>query len=90
MYSRVRCSCLAKRTPCQPSDTCGPELPSPRIMRPSDTRSIVAAVIAVIAALRPGIWKTPAPSRILVVRAASQARIVAASEPYTSAVQTES
>src|ERR1700722_11351250 len=26
-YSRVRCSCLAKRCPCQPSATCGPEEP---------------------------------------------------------------
>ena len=28
-YSRVRASGLANRTPCQPSDTCGPETPRP-------------------------------------------------------------
>ena len=53
-YSRVRCSCLAKRCPCQPSATWGPEEPIPRIMRPSESWSIVAAVIAVIAGERPG------------------------------------
>jgi hypothetical protein len=50
-------------------------------MRPSESWSIVAAVIAVIAALRPGIWKIPEPSLIVVVWPASQERIVAASEP---------
>ncbi len=37
----------------------------PKIMRPSESWSIVAAVIAVIAAERAGIWKMPEPSRIL-------------------------
>ncbi len=41
----------------------------------------MAAVIAVIAGLRPGIWKIPAPSLIVLVPAASQASTVAASEP---------
>ena len=36
----------------------------PRIMRPSESWSIVAAVIAVIAGERPGIWKIPEPRRI--------------------------
>ena len=80
-YSRVRCSCLANRCPCQPSATCGPLEPMPSSMRPSESWSIVAAVIAVIAALRPGIWKIAEPSLIVVVACASQARIVAASEP---------
>ena len=53
----------------------------PRIMRPSESWSIVAAVIAVIAGERPGIWKIPEPSRIFVVCPASQPRTVAASEP---------
>ena len=66
-YSRVRCSCLAKRCPCQPSATCGPEEPIPQIMRPPESWSIVAAVIAVIAGERPGIWKIPEPRRIFVV-----------------------
>ncbi len=37
----------------------------PRIMRPFESWSIVAAVIAVIAGERPGIWKMPEPRRIL-------------------------
>ncbi len=49
--------------------------------RPPESWSSVAAVIAVIAADRPGIWKIAAPSRIRVVAWASQPRIVAASEP---------
>jgi hypothetical protein len=53
----------------------------PKIMRPSESSSIVAAVMAVIAALRPGIWKMADPSLIFVVPAASQASTVAASEP---------
>ena len=42
---------------------------------------MVAAVIAVMAGLRAGIWKMPDPSLIFDVPAASQPRIVAASEP---------
>ena len=42
---------------------------------------MVAAVIAVIAGERPGIWKMADPSLIFDVPAASQARTVAASEP---------
>ena len=64
--------------------------PIPSSIRPSESWSIVAAVIAVIAAERPGIWKIAEPSLIFDVACASQARIVAASEPYASAVQTES
>jgi hypothetical protein len=41
----------------------------------------VAAVIAVIAADRAGIWRIPEPSLILLVAWAIHARIVAASEP---------
>jgi len=59
-------------------------------MRPPDRLSMVAAVMAVMAALRAGIWKMPEPSLMRLVPAASQARIVAASEPYASAVQIES
>ncbi len=60
----------------------------PRRMRPSERLSIVAAVIAVIAALRAGIWKIAEPSLIVLVPAASQASTVAASEPYASAAHT--
>ena len=59
-------------------------------MRPFDSWSIVAAVIAVIAAERPGIWKMPDPRRILSVWPASQPSTVAVSEPYASAAHTES
>ena len=57
-YSRVRASGLSNRTPCQPSETCGPETPRPSRNRPPDSVSRVAAVIAVIAGVRAGIWKT--------------------------------
>ena len=57
-YSRVRASGLANRTPCQPSETCGPETPSPSRKRPALSRSRVAAVIAVIAGVRAGICMT--------------------------------
>jgi hypothetical protein len=50
----------------------------------------VAAVIAVIAGLRPGIWKMPAPNPIVEVWAASQPSTLAASEPNASATQAES
>ena len=53
----------------------------PRIIRPSEMLSSVAAVIAVIAGVRPGIWKIAEPIRIREVFAASQARTVAVSEP---------
>ena len=54
----------------------------PRIIaRPS--WSSVAAVIAVIAAERPGIWKIAEPSRIFDVAWASQPRIVAARRSRT-------
>jgi hypothetical protein len=62
----------------------------PRSTRPFERMSRVAAVIAVIAGVRAGIWKIPDPSLIRLVCDASQARIVAVSEPYASAAQTES
>jgi hypothetical protein len=49
--------------------------------RPSDSWSSVAAVIAVMPALRPGIWKIAEPSLIRDVCPASQPSTVAASEP---------
>ena len=90
MYSRVRWSCLAKRTPCHPSETCGPLEPMPSSMRPSESWSRVAAVIAVMVGVRPGIWKMADPILIRVVCPAIQPRIVAESDPYASAVHTES
>jgi len=84
-YSRVRASGLSKRTPCQPSLTCGPETPSPSRNRPPDRVSRVAAVIAQFAGVRPGIWKMAEPMSIVGHWAATQASTVAASEPYASA-----
>ncbi len=49
--------------------------------RPPESWSMVAAVMAVIAALRAGICRMPAPSLIFVVCPASQASTVAASDP---------
>ena len=80
-YSRVRWSWRPKRWPCQPSATCGPLDPIPSSMRPPESWSSVAAVIAVIAAERPGICRIAEPSLMRSVCAASQARIVTASEP---------
>ena len=53
----------------------------PSSIRPSDSWSMVAAVMAVMAALRPGIWKIAEPSLTRSVRPAIHARMVAASEP---------
>ncbi len=53
----------------------------PISMRPPESWSSVAAVIAVIAGERAGIWKMPEPSLIRVVCAASQASTVATSDP---------
>ena len=53
----------------------------PRMKRPSESWSSVAAVIAVIAAERPGICRIPEPRRMVEVWAASQPRTVAPSEP---------
>src|SRR5271156_4474160 len=64
MYSRVRCSGLPYETPCQPSTTCGPDGPIPRMKRPPESASSVIAVIAVIAGVRPGICMIAVPSRI--------------------------
>ena len=49
------------------------------VVTPPD--ATVAAVMAVMPALRPGIWKIAEPSLIVSVWPASQARIVAASDP---------
>jgi hypothetical protein len=87
MYSLVRASGLANGTPCQPSDTCGPDTPRPSRNRPSDSASRLAAVIAVIVGVRPGIWNTAEPTWIRSVTAATQASVVAASDPYASAAQ---
>ncbi len=58
--------------------------------RPPEMLSSVAAVIAVIAGVRAGIWKIAEPSFARSVLAASHASTVAASEPYASAAQIDS
>jgi hypothetical protein len=58
---------LANGCPCQPSATTGPDEPIPSSTRPFERLSSVAAVIAVIAGERAGIWKIPAPSLIFSV-----------------------
>ncbi len=80
-YSRVRWIWLENRCPCQPSATCGPDAPIPRIIRPPEILSSVAAVMAHIAGERAGIWKIAEPTLIRSVCEASQERTVAASDP---------
>ncbi len=69
------------RTPCQPSETCGPDTPSPSRKRPPLRTSRLAAVIAVSAGVRAGICITADPMSILDVWAASHARTVGPSDP---------
>ena len=81
MYSRVRPHGFAYGTPYQPSETCGPEGPKPKRKRPPESLSIVAPAIAAAAGGRAGTCMIAAPSLIVVVCAASQARTLTTSEP---------
>ena len=56
-------------------------MPIPSSIRPPESWSSVAAVMAVIAGERPGIWKIAEPILMRSVCAASQASTVAASDP---------
>src|SRR6516164_8806982 len=85
-YSRVRSSGRGYGWPYQPSATCGPEAPSPTIMRPPLRWSIVWAAIAVAVGVRAEIWQTAVPSFIVLVRAPHHASGAIASDPYASAV----
>ena len=67
---------MSNRTPCQPSETCGPGHPEPEPEPAAGQRVQVAAVIAVMAGVRAGIWKTAAPTSIRSVCAATQASTV--------------
>ena len=58
--------------------------------RPPERWSSVIAAIAVAAGVRADSWTMPVPSRMRSVCAPHQASGVSASEPYASAVQTES
>jgi len=87
-YSRVRASGLSNRTPYQPSETCGPDTPSPSRNRPPESVSRVAAVIAVIAGVRAGICITALPTSMRSVCPAIQDSMVTESDPYASAAHT--
>ena len=90
MYSRVRASGFLNGIPYQPSTTCGPDTPSPRMKRPPERWSIVIADIAVIAGCRADICVIAVPSFNFDVSEPHQASGVSPSEPYASAVQIES
>ena len=88
-YSRVRPRGLPHATPCQPSTTCGPEVPSPSSTRPPESWSSVATVITVIAGERAGICMIAVPIPICSVVAAIQLATVTASAPQASDVHEE-
>ena len=68
-YSRVLPSGFPHSCPCQPSTTCGPDVPSPIRNRPPESMSSVAAVIAAFAGDRPGSCMIAVPSPIVDVSA---------------------
>ncbi len=81
MYSRVRASGLANGWPYQPSTTCGPDTPRPRMKRPPERWSMVMAAMAVAAGVRADICTMAVPRRRRSVRAPHQASGVRTSEP---------
>src|SRR6266545_2899533 len=90
MYSRVRPHGFAYGTPYQPSETCGPEGPKPKMNRPPDNASIVQPAIAAAAGARAGTCMIAPPSWMVSVCGASHDRTLTTSDPYDSATQTES
>ncbi len=52
MVSTIRDSGFSNGTPWKPSMTCGPELPRPRMNRPPDIWSTLAALTAMVVAER--------------------------------------
>ncbi len=81
MYSRVRPHGFAYSTPYQPSETCGPEGPKPKMKRPPERKSSVAPAIAAAAGGRAGTCMIAAPSLIFSVCPASQPSTLTTSEP---------
>ena len=81
MYSRVRASGFSKGIPYQPSTTCGPETPMPRMKRPPERWSMVIAAIAAAAGCRADICMIAVPSRRLSVSEPHQASGEMQSEP---------
>src|SRR5680860_1848019 len=61
-YSRVRASGFGYGWPYQPSTTCGPDAPSPKMNRPAERWSLVSAAIAVAAGVRADSWMMDVPS----------------------------
>src|SRR3954451_15190364 len=90
MYSRVLASGFGYGWPYHPSTTCGPDAPRPSTNRPPLRWSRVNAAIAVAAGGRADIWMMVVASRTREVPEAYQASGATASEPYASAVHTES
>ncbi len=80
-YSRVRASGFANGWPYQPSTTCGPDTPSPRMKRPPERWSMVIAAIAAAAGVRADICMIAVPSCTLWVEAPHHASGLRASEP---------
>ena len=80
-YSRVRASGFANGLPYQPSTTCGPDTPSPRMKRPPERWSIVIAAIAAAAGWRADICMIAVPSRTFFVFEPHQASGVSTSDP---------
>ena len=89
IVSRVAVTGARKRTPCHPSMTCGPLVPSPRRKRPFESDCIDIADMATIAGVLAPTWTMPEPSLIVVVLAARYARGVSASCPHASATHTD-
>src|ERR1700741_4578228 len=89
-YSRVGASGLPNGAPYQPSTTCGPDTPSPRIARPPERWSRVSAAIAVAVGALADSCATAVPSLTCVVGAPHQASGVKTSDPHDSAANTAS
>ena len=81
MYSRVRPQGFAYSTPYQPSETCGPDGPKPKMKRPPESASIVAPAIAAAAGGRAGTCMIAAPRLDRLVCGTSQESTETTSEP---------
>ncbi len=84
MVSTIRDSGFSNGTPWNPSITCGPEAPSPRMARPPDIWSRLAAVTASVVADRENTLTMLVASWTRSVRAATYASLVKASKPQAS------
>ena len=81
MVSRRRRTPRSKWTPCQPSITWCPEVPSPSTKRPPEMLSSEAAVWAISAGLRLNTFTMPVATLIRSVRQAISVSTVNASQP---------